>query len=130
MYLTRSSKRPPMLLPNGGRPHMNQKTPPAGIPFIDSAFQNRALAFKSGRELAAWIGLVPRQHSSGGKQRLGRVSKQGDRYLRRLLTLGATSVMRRLPGKTDGHSAWIRALLDRRPYRLVSLALANKMARI
>ena len=53
-------------------------------------------AFKSGRELAAWIGLVPRQHSSGGKQKLGRVSKQGDRYLRRLLTVGATSVMRRV----------------------------------
>jgi transposase len=87
-------------------------------------------AFRSGRELAAWIGLVPRQHSSGGKPRLGRVSKQGDRYLRRLLTVGATSVMRRLPGKTDGHSAWIRALLDRRPFRLVSLAVANKMARI
>jgi transposase len=86
--------------------------------------------FRSGRELAAWIGLVPRQHSSGGKQRLGRVSKQGDRYLRRLLTIGATSVMRRLLGKTDGHSAWVRALLDRRPFRLVSLALANKMARI
>jgi transposase len=63
-----------------------------------------ASLFKSGRELAAWIGLVPRQHSSGGKQKLGRVSKQGDRYLRRLLTVGATSVMRRLPGKTDGHS--------------------------
>jgi transposase len=53
-----------------------------------------------------------------------------DRYLRRLLTIGATAVMRRLPGKTDRHSAWIRALLDRRPFRLVSLALANKMARI
>jgi transposase len=87
-------------------------------------------AFRSGRELAAWIGLVPRQHSTGGKQRLGRISKQGDRYLRRLLTIGATAVMRRLPGKTDRHSAWIRALLDRRPFRLVSLALANKMARI
>jgi transposase len=87
-------------------------------------------AFKSGRELAAWIGLVPRQHSSGGKQRLGRVSKQGDRYLRRLLTIGATAVMRRLPGKTDGHSAWVRALVERRPFRLVSLALANKIARI
>jgi transposase len=87
-------------------------------------------AFKSGRELAAWIGLVPRQHSSGGKQKLGRVSKQGDRYLRRLLTIGATAVMRRLPGKTDGHSAWVGALLERRPFRLVSLALANKMARI
>jgi transposase len=87
-------------------------------------------AFKSGRELAAWIGLTPRQHSSGGKQKLGRVSKQGDRYLRRLLTVGATAVMRRLSGKTDGHSAWISALLGRRPFRLVSLAVANKMARI
>jgi transposase len=74
--------------------------------------------------------LVPREHSSGGKQKLGRVSKQGDRYLRRLLTIGATAVMRRLPGKTDGLSVWTRALLDRRPFRLVSLALANKMARI
>jgi transposase len=87
-------------------------------------------AFKSGRELAGWIGPVPRQHSSGGKQKLGRVSKQGDRYLRRLLTVGATAVMRRLAGKADGHSAWIKRLLDRRPFRLVSLALANKMARI
>ncbi len=74
-------------------------------------------AFKSGRELAAWIGLTPRQHSSGGKQKLGRVSKQGDRYLRHLLTVGATSVMRRLPGKADGHSAWISALLGRRVAR-------------
>ena len=89
-----------------------------------------ASAFKSGRELAAWIGLVPRQHSSGGKQKLGRISKQGDKYLRRLLTIGATSVMRRLPGKTDGHSEWIRGVLERRPFRLASLALANKMARI
>ena len=82
------------------------------------------LTFKSGRELAAWIGLVPRQHSSGGEHKMGRVSKQGDRYL------GATAVMRRLTGKTDGLSLWVRALLDRRPFRLVSLALANKMARI
>ena len=86
-------------------------------------------AFKSGRELAAWMGLVPREHSSGGKHKLGRVSKQGDRYLRRLLTVGATAVMRRLPGKTDGLSTWTRALLDRRPFLLVSLALADKMAR-
>src|SRR5438477_5616251 len=87
-------------------------------------------SFKSARELAAWIGLVPRQHLSGGKHKMGRVSNQGDRYLRRLLTVGATAVMRRLPGKTDGLSLWVRALLDRRPFRLVSLALANKMARI
>ena len=87
-------------------------------------------AFKSGRDLAAWIGLTPGQNSSGGKQKLGRVSKQGDRYLRRLLTVGATSVMHRVPGKADGHSTWISALLSRRPFRLVSLAVANKMARI
>ena len=86
--------------------------------------------FKSGREFAAWIGLVPRQHSSGGKQRLGRISKQGNRYLRRLLTVGATAVMRHLSGKLDRLSVWLRELLDRRPFRLVSLALANKLARI
>jgi transposase len=86
--------------------------------------------FKSGRELAAWIGLVPRQHSSGGKQKLGRISKQGDRYLRRLLTVGATAVMRRLSCKMDRLSIWVRELLGRRPFRLVSLALANKIARI
>jgi transposase len=79
--------------------------------------------FKSGREFAAWIGLVPRQHSSGGKQKLGRISKQGDRYLRRLLTVGATAVMRRLSGKVDRLSIWVRELLNRRPFRLVFLAL-------
>lgn len=86
--------------------------------------------FRSGRELAAWIGLVPKPHASGGKQKLGRVSKQGDRYLRKLLTIGATVVMRHLAGKTDRLSAWIRGLMGRRPFRLASLALANKMARI
>ena len=86
--------------------------------------------FRSGRDLAAWIGLVPKPHSSGGKEKLGAVSKQGDRYLRRLLTVGATAVMRHLKDKTDRLSAWVRGLLERRPFRLVSLALANKMARI
>ena len=86
--------------------------------------------FRSGREFAAWVGLVPRQHSSGGKQKLGRISKQGDRYLRRLLAVGATAVMRRSSGKMDRLSVWIRELLGRRPFRLVSLALANKIARI
>lgn len=86
--------------------------------------------FKSGRDLAAWIGLVPKPHSSGGKEKLGSVSKQGDRYLRRLLTVGATPAMRHLKGKTDGLSVWTRELMERRPFRLVSLALANKMARI
>ena len=86
--------------------------------------------FRSGRELAAWIGLVPKPHSSGGKEKLGGVSKQGDRYLRRLLTVGATAAMRNLKGKSDGLSEWTRTLMERRPFRLVSLALANKMARI
>jgi transposase len=87
-------------------------------------------AFKSGRELAAWISLTPRQHSSGGKQKLGRVSKQGDRHLRRLLTVGTTSVMRRSAWQNRRHSIWISALLGRRPFRLVSLTVASKMARI
>ena len=82
--------------------------------------------FRSGRELAAWIKLVPRQHSSGGKPRPGRVSKQGDRYLRRLLTVGATSVMRRLPGKTYGHSAWIAwaVMVWHEDYRETAAAVA------
>ena len=83
-----------------------------------------------GRSLAAWIGLVPGQRSSGGKERLGSISKQGNRYLRRLLTVGATAVMRHASGKLDRLSVWRRELLDRRPFRLVSLALANKLARI
>ncbi len=86
--------------------------------------------FRSGRHFAAWLGLVPRQHSSAGKERLGRISKMGDRYLRTLLVLGATSRLRcaRRPGAPD--AAWINQLLARRPPRLVSVALANKMARV
>lgn len=86
-------------------------------------------AFKSGRDLAAWIGLVPRQNSSGGKERLGHISKQGDRYLRKLLVGGASAVVRHArlhPGKRP----WIDQLLARRPAKVVIVALANKIARI
>jgi transposase len=86
-------------------------------------------AFRSGRELAAWIGLVPRQHSTGGKQKLGGISKQGDRYLRRLLIVGATAVIRHArvhPGKHP----WLTKLLGKMPAKKVAVALANKMARI
>jgi transposase len=86
-------------------------------------------AFRTGREFAAWIGLVPRQNSTGGKERLGSISKQGDRYLRRLFVLGAISMVgtaRTRPGKYP----WITELLARRPAKLVAVALANKMARI
>ena len=86
-------------------------------------------AFKSGRDLAAWIGLVPRQNSTGGKERLGGITKQGDRYLRRLLVAGAMAVVqqaRRHPEKYP----WIARLLARKPAKLVAIAIANKTARI
>jgi transposase len=86
--------------------------------------------FKSGRQLAAWLGLVPRQNSSGGKDRLGRISKQGDPYLRRLLVVGAHAVLRFCrKGKTKP-TQWAAELLTRKPYNVVAVALANKMARI
>lgn len=86
--------------------------------------------FRSGREFAAFLGLVPRQNSSGGKERIGRISKMGDRYLRKLLVMGATSVIRRARTSTQGAAAWIRSLLERRPARVVTVAMANKTARI
>ena len=85
--------------------------------------------FKSGREFAAWIGLVPRQHSTGGKERLGGISKQGDRYLRRLLVIGATAVVRQARQHPQKHP-WIMRLLAKKPAKLVAVAVANKMARI
>jgi transposase len=85
--------------------------------------------FKSGREFAAWIGLVPRQNSTGGKERLGSISKLGDRYLRRLLVVGATAVIRRARAHPEKHP-WLIQLLARRPAKVVAVALANKTARI
>ncbi len=91
-----------------------------------------AAQFRSARHFAAWIGLVPKQHSSGGKQRQGGISKQGNRYLRRLLVIGATAVIRPAGGRLAAtpSGAWARALLERRPARLASVARANKTARI
>ena len=86
--------------------------------------------FRSARHLAAWIGLVPKQNSSGGKQRQGGISKQGDRTLRRLLVLGATAVIRHARTKATTQTAWLRGVLDRRPARLAAVAQANKTARI
>jgi error-prone DNA polymerase len=87
-------------------------------------------AFKSARHFAAWLGLVPRQHSTGGKTRLGRITKTGNREIRRLLVLGATSMVYRAPQWNSAAGVWTRAILERRPVRLVTVALANKMARI
>ncbi len=87
--------------------------------------------FRSARDFAAWIGLVPKQNSSGGKERLGGVTKQGDRYLRSLLTIGALAVIRR--AKINGAEApplRLSALLARRPTKVAAVALANKIARM
>ena len=85
--------------------------------------------FRSGRDFAAWVGLVPRQDSTGGKQKLGPISKQGDRYLRRILVVGACSVLRRARQQPEKYP-WLIQLLARRPFKVVAVALANKMARI
>ena len=85
--------------------------------------------FRSGRQFAAWLGLVPRQNSAGGKERLGRVSKMGNGYLRRLLAVGATSVSRRAETSDSRTGHWVRSLLERKPARLVTVAIANKTAR-
>ena len=86
-------------------------------------------AFRSGRNLAAWIGLVPKQHSSGGKERLGRITKQGNRYLRWLLVAGAMAVIRY--ARAHGTKrAWLTRLMDRRPAMVAAVALANKIARM
>src|SRR3954454_6502607 len=86
-------------------------------------------AFRSGRDFAAWVGLVPRQDSTGGKQKLGPISKQGDRYLRRILVVGAHSVLW-LAKKNPEKYPWLTQLLARRPFKVVAIALANKMARV
>jgi len=87
-------------------------------------------AFRSARHFAAWLGLVPQQFSTGGKTRLGRITKTGDSVLRKLLVIGATSMVRRAAQWTSAAGAWLRAVLERRPVRLATVALANKMARI
>lgn len=89
-----------------------------------------ASLFKSGRQLAAWLGLVPRQNSSGGKDRLGRISKQGDPYIRRLLVVGAHAVLRFCRKGKAAPTRWAAELLAKKPYNVFAVALANKMARI
>ena len=87
-------------------------------------------AFRSGRNFSAWIGLVPKQHSSGGKDRLGSISKQGDRYLRSLFVAGALAVIRYAKIHGTKHRPWLTSLLTRRPTKVAAIALANKIARM
>src|SRR5271167_3182526 len=87
-------------------------------------------AFSSGRSLAAWIGLVPKQHTTGGKDRLGSITKQGNRYLRWLLVVGATAVIRHAQKHGTKKRPWLARLMERRPTKVAAVALANKIARI
>ncbi|MDH2348619.1 MULTISPECIES: IS110 family transposase [unclassified Bradyrhizobium] len=86
--------------------------------------------FRSGRDFSAWVGLVPKQNSSGGKNKLGSISKQGDRYLRSLFTAGALAVIRYAKIHGSGHRPWLTGLLTRRPTKVAAIALANKIARM
>src|SRR5262245_23757944 len=87
-------------------------------------------AFRSGRDFSAWVGLVPKQNSSGGKERLGSITKRGDRYLRSLFTAGALAVIRYAKIHGTKHWPWLTALLARRPTKVAAVALANKIARM
>ena len=86
--------------------------------------------FRSGRDLSAWIGLVPKQNSSGGKEKLGGISKAGNRYLRQLLVVGALAVIRRAKQLGFTRHPWLVKLMERRSAKVAAVALANKMARI
>jgi transposase len=106
----------------------------SGVDFITATALAAAVPdpshFRCGREFAAWLGQTPRPNSSGGKERLGRISKMGDGYLRTLLVVGATAVIRYARAKAAADTAWINSLLARKSARLASVALANKTARI
>jgi transposase len=87
-------------------------------------------AFRSGRDFSAWVGLVPKQSSSGGKEKLGSITKRGDRYLRSLFTAGALAVIRYAKIHGTKHRPWLATLLTRRPTKVAAIALANKIARM
>jgi transposase len=86
--------------------------------------------FRSGREFAAWLGVTPRQNSSGGKERLGRTSRRGDKYIRSLLIAGAVAVLRHARNRPPRDGASVRAMMERKPTKVAAVALANKTARI
>jgi transposase len=86
--------------------------------------------FRSGREFAAWLGMTPRQNSSGGKERPGRTSKRGDKYIRCLLVAGAVAILRHARTRTTKDAEWVRGMLARKPAKVVAVALANRTARI
>ena len=100
------------------------------ITAITMALSVNPANFESGRHFAAWLGLTPREHSTGGKHRLGRISKAGNERLRQLLVVGAMAVIRFAKPGSKSASAWLLELLERRPRKVAAIALANKIARI
>ena len=86
--------------------------------------------FRSGREFAAWLGLTPRNHSSGGKERLGKITEMGDRYLRQLIVVGMTSRVRQVATHPERAAPWLTQLVQRKTAQLAAVAMANKTARI
>ncbi len=107
-------------------------TIPGVGPVIATAFVALAPAastFRRGRDFAAWLGLAPRQHSSGGKERLGRTTKMGERSSRRVLIIGASSVTKVAARDPDKARAWLAGMLARKPRMLITVALANKTAK-
>lgn len=120
------------LLENNDDYQRVQEIPGIG-PIVGSALiaaVGDAKQFKNGRNLSAWVGLTPKQYASGDVSRMGGMSKRGNRTLRKLLIDGARSLLTWVGDKTDGLSCWIRALLSRRPYAKVLVAVANKIARM
>ena len=101
-----------------------------GVAVTNSPGVSDGCAFARGRDMAAWLGLVPRQYSTGGKERLLGISKRGDSYLRKLLIHGARATIRWVGRKTDRRSQWIRQLVERRGKNRTAVAIANKNARI
>jgi transposase len=110
----------------------SQQSPGIG-PIIASAIAATVTdpqLFSSGRQLAAWLGLVPRQNSSGDKERLGGITKKGDSYVRKLLVIGANAILRFARNSEASSTRWAKELLLRKPRKVVAVAMVNKMARI
>ena len=106
-------------------PGLGELTATALVAAVSDAAQ-----FKNGRQFAAWLGLVPRQHSTGGKSRLLGISKHGDRDLRKLLVHGARSCLRWIDRQHDRRSQWVRSVMERRGWNRATVALANQNARV
>ena len=123
--LTQASKSEPRIALLETIPGIGPVTASAIVATIGSAKQ-----FKCGRDFAAWLGLTPINRSTGGKERLGRISKMGDRYIRNLMVVGMTSRMKQIKNAPERFDPWFTDLLERKPAKLAAVAMANKTARI